>query len=46
MSFSEKEIEFYKEKCRTVKKIKSVKNVIIKKVSYESFSRMYKYSIR
>ena len=27
-------------------KIKRVKNFIIKKVSYESFSSMYKYSIR
>ena len=27
-------------------KIKSVKKFIIKKVSYESFSSMYKYSIR
>ena len=34
LSFSKKEKEFYKEKCGTVKKIKSVKNVIIKKVSY------------
>ena len=42
MSFSKKEKEFYKEKCGTVKKIKSVKTVIIKKVSYESFSSMYK----
>ena len=32
--------------CGTVKKIKSVKNVIIKKVGYESFSSMFKYSIR
>ena len=46
MSFSKKEKEFYKEKCGTVKKIKSVKNVIIKKVGYESFSSMFKYSIR
>ena len=45
-SFSKREKEFYKEKCGTVKKMKSVKNVIIKKVSYESFSSMYKYSIR
>ena len=47
MSFSKKEKEFCKEKCGTVRKIKSVvSNVIIKKVSYESFSSMYKYSIR
>ena len=46
MSFSKKEKELYKEKCRTIKKIKSVKNVIIKKpATYESFSSMYKYSI-
>ena len=46
MSFSKKEKELYKEKCRTVKKIKSVINVIIKKsATYESFSSMYKYSI-
>ena len=40
--FQKKEKEFYKEKCGTVKKITSVKNVIIKKVSYESFSSIYK----
>ena len=34
MSFLKKEKEFYKEKCGTVKKIKSVKNVIIEKVSW------------
>ena len=45
MSFSKKEKEFYKEKCGTVKKIKSVKNVIIEKVTYEIFSSIYKYSI-
>ena len=46
MSFSKKEKQLYKEKCRTVKKIKSVKNFIIKKPAmYESFSSMYKYSI-
>ena len=45
-AFQNKEKEFYKEKCGTVKNIKSVKKVIIKKVSYESFSCMYKYSIR
>ena len=33
MSFSKKEKELYKEKCRTVKKITSVKDVIIKAVS-------------
>ena len=38
--------KFYKEMSGTVKKIKCVKNVIIKKVSYESFSSMFKYSIR
>ena len=32
--------------CGTVKKIKSVKNVFIKKVSYESFSSIFKYSIQ
>ena len=42
----QKKKKFYKEKCGTVKKIKSVSNVIIKKVSYKSFSSMYKYSIR
>ena len=42
----QKKKEFYKEMCGTVKKIKSVKNVIIKKVGYESFSSMFKYSIR
>ena len=42
----QKKKEFYKEMCGTVKKIKSVKNVIIKKVGYESFSSMYKYSMR
>ena len=29
--------------CRTVKKIKSVKNVITKKVGYECFSSMFRY---
>ena len=33
-SFSEKEKEFYKEKCEIVKKIKCLKTVIIKKVRY------------
>ena len=42
----QKKKEFYKEMCGTVNKIKSVKNVIIKKVGYESFSSMFKYSIR
>ena len=48
LNFSNKtETEFYKEKSGTVKrKRKNVKNVIIKEVSYESFSNMYKYSIR
>ena len=45
LSFSKIEKDFYKEKCGTVQKIKSVKSVIIKKVSYESFSSMYKYNI-
>ena len=36
--FFKKENKFYKEKCGKVKKLKSVKNVIIKRVSYESFS--------
>ena len=45
--FYGKEKELYKEKWRTVKKIKSVKkNFIIKKpATYKSFSSMYKYSI-
>ena len=48
LNFSNKtETEFYKEKSGTVKrKRKNVKNVIVKEVSYESFSNMYKYSIR
>ena len=37
LSFSKKEKEFYKEKCGTVKKIKSVKNVIIKKSATKVF---------
>ena len=46
LSFSKKEKQLYKKNCRTSKKIKSVKNVIIKKpATYESFSSMYKYSI-
>ena len=36
----QKKKKFYKEKCGTVKNC-NVKNVIIKKVSYESFSSMY-----
>ena len=36
--FFKKENTFYKEKCGTVKKIKSAKNVTIKKVSCKSFS--------
>ena len=44
LSFSKKEKEFYKYKCRTVNKIKNVKNVIIKKSA--SFSSLDKYSIR
>ena len=45
MSFSKKEKEFSQEKCGKVKKIKSVKNFIIKKINHGSFSSMYKYSI-
>ena len=43
MSFSKKkkEKEFYKEKCGTVKEIKSVKNVIIKNVCY--IQNFFKY---
>ena len=46
MRFSKKEKEFYKEKCETVKKIKSVNYVIIKIVNHEGFWTMYKYSVR
>ena len=35
--FFKKENKFYKEKCGTVKKIKSVKNVIIKKSATKVF---------
>ena len=45
MSFSKKEKEFSQEKCGTVKKTKSVKKFIIKKINHESFSSMYNYSI-
>ena len=43
--FQKKNKLVYKEKFGTIKKIKSVINVILKKVCYESFSSMYKYSI-
>ena len=42
---SETYIHLYR-KVSNSQKIKSVKNVIIKKVSYENFSSKYKYSTR
>ena len=41
LNFSKKEKEFCKEKFRTTKKIKSVKNVTIKKASY--IRNIFKY---
>ena len=42
----QKKKKFYQEMRGTVKKVKSVKNAVIKRVSYESFSSMFKYSIQ
>ena len=43
--FQKKKKLIHKEKCGTIKKLKSLKNVVIKKVSCESFSSMYKYRL-
>ena len=46
LSFSKKKTNSFIKKSVKKSKLKSVKNIIIKKVSYETFSSTFKHSIR